>query len=139
MYLLERGFQWSRDLMSYGEATEELRKQERQPGQSEIRAREGVGESVSDGVLDNGSIYNANQIYIDVRTPNDEKRGGNNYFLAFSDFFFAACWAPYTHPQKNYFGENHYGRALGWSDYFPMFLFSVLWLIFLMAFIRYSI
>lgn len=103
--------------MSYGEATEELRKQERQPGQSEIRAREGVGESVSDGVLDNGLIYNANQIYLDVRTPNDEKRGVITILFSciFGFFLHGLLGAVYT-STKNYFGEKYYGGALCWSD-----------------------
>nr|WP_234015856.1 DUF6708 domain-containing protein [Achromobacter spanius] len=127
--------------MSYEEATEELKKQERQPGQAEIHAPEGVGESVSDVVLDNDSIYGGNQIYLDVRTPNDEKRGVITIFFAcFFGFFLNGLLSTlYISTKKIISGEKYYGGALSGSDYFFLFLFSVLWLIFLVAFLKYSI
>ncbi|HHH9282386.1 TPA: hypothetical protein ACP31J_005051, partial [Pseudomonas aeruginosa] len=80
MYLLERGFQWSKSLMTYEEATEEFNKQQRKPGQAELHAPEGVSESVSEEVCDNSSVYAHGDTYIDLRTPNDEKRGIVTFF-----------------------------------------------------------
>ncbi|HAL67278.1 MAG TPA: hypothetical protein DCP84_06330 [Pseudomonas sp.] len=75
MYLFEWGFHWSKSQKSYEEIAEETKNQQRQPGQPELNAPESVQESVSKSVYDNESLYAYNDTYIDVRTPNDEKRG----------------------------------------------------------------
>ena len=141
MYLLERGFQWSKDKMSYEVASEELGRQQRKPRQAEIHAPEGVGESVSAGVFDNESIYEANQIYLDVRTPNDEKRGVITIiFACIFAFIFKGLFATvYISINKITSGQKYSGGALGGSDYFFIVLFSTAWLIFLIAFLKYSI
>lgn len=80
MYMLELGFQWSKSLMTYEEATEELNQKQRRPGQDELDAPKGVFESVSESVFVNDSFYGHNDTYVDVRTPNDEKRGVLTFF-----------------------------------------------------------
>ncbi|WP_313700992.1 DUF6708 domain-containing protein [Achromobacter sp.] len=141
MYLLERGFQWSKDMTSYEAASEELARQQRMLGQAEMHAPEGVGESVSDEVLDNESIYHSNQIYLDVRTPNDEKRGVITIIFACILVFIlkGLIGTLYISAKKIISGEKYFGGPLGGSDYFFIFLFSTVWLIFLVAFLKYSI
>ena len=75
MYLFEWGVHWSKSQKPYEEVVEKAKNQQRQPGQPELNAPESVRESVSKSVYDNDSLYAYNDIYIDVRTPNDEKRG----------------------------------------------------------------
>ncbi|MFG0865858.1 DUF6708 domain-containing protein [Pseudomonas sp. FYR_7] len=75
MYLFEWGFHWSKSQKSYEEIAEEAKNQQRQPGQPVLNAPESVQESVSKSVYDNESLYAYNNTHIDVRTPNDEKRG----------------------------------------------------------------
>lgn len=81
MYMLERGFQWSKSLMTYEEATEEFSTKQRQPGQAELHPPEGVHEAISDRFSDNFSLYAQNDVFIDTRTPNDEKRGVITFFF----------------------------------------------------------
>ncbi len=80
MYLLEWAFQLSKQQMSYEECREDVEKQQRKPGQPELNAPDGIGESVSESVYDNESIYAHNDAFIDVRTSNDEKRGVITFF-----------------------------------------------------------
>ncbi|NWL76214.1 hypothetical protein DM872_05075 [Pseudomonas taiwanensis] len=80
MYLLEWGFQWSKKQMTHKESVETLKDQQRKPGQPELKAPEGVNESVSKVVYDNDSLYAYNDTYIDLRTPNDEKKGAITFF-----------------------------------------------------------
>lgn len=75
MYLLEWAFQLSKQQMSYEECGEAVKKQHRKPGQPELNAPDGVFESVSKYTLDNESLYEYTDNHIDVRTPNDDKRG----------------------------------------------------------------
>lgn len=115
MYLLERGFQWSKSLMTYEEATEEFNKKQRKLGQAELHAPDSVGESVSEGVCDNNSLYAYGDIYIDLCTPNDEKRGVITFFCfvlggmltwaAIATIWFAV--GDFLHPVRN----------LGWEFY----------------------
>ncbi|WP_110973527.1 DUF6708 domain-containing protein [Pseudomonas huaxiensis] len=81
MYFLERGFEWSKTLITYEEATKRALNQKRQPGQADLRTPEGVRESVSDCTYDNSSLYAHNDNHIDLRTPNDEKRGVITFFF----------------------------------------------------------
>jgi len=81
MYILERGFQWSKTLMTYDEAAEEFNTKQRQPGQAKLHPPDGVHEAISDSPADNLSLYAQNNIFIDARTPNDEKRGVITFFF----------------------------------------------------------
>lgn len=97
MYLYEWGFQWSKRRMSYEESLEAVKNQQRKPGQPELNAPDGIRESVSNSVYDNDSLYAYNDSYIDVRTPNDEKRGLITFFVGgagcmFSWATFATLW-----------------------------------------------
>ena len=80
MYLLEWGFQWSKRNSKEEESIDTLIGQQRQGRQSELEAPEGVIESVSNTVYDNDSLYAHNEIYIDLRTPSDEKKGIVTFF-----------------------------------------------------------
>lgn len=134
MYFLERGFQWSKSLMSYEEATEEFSKQQHQPGQTELTAPEGVGDSVSNWLYDNCSVYEYNETFLDLRTPSDEKRGLITIFLlwvyGFLFFFFlkfAGTAAEYIISGYGYYEDI----PLVVKDYFflplfPLFLMAVL-------------
>jgi len=80
MYFLERGFQWSKTLSTYEEDREAYEKKQRQPGQTELHAPEGVDDSVSEKIYDNNSLYSYTEQHIDLRTPSDEKRGVITFF-----------------------------------------------------------
>ncbi|EJN36042.1 hypothetical protein PMI38_04209 [Pseudomonas sp. GM84] len=75
MYWLEWKFQWSKKNSHEEESLESLKAQQRQAGEPELEVPEGVGESVSEQIYDNDSIYLHNDVAIDIRTPNDERRG----------------------------------------------------------------
>ena len=137
MYLLERGFQWSKTLETYEETTEELSKKQRQPGQPELMAPEGVGEPVSDFVFSNKSLYAHTETYIDVRTPNDEKRGVITIFLSciFGITLYAAFDTGAVAFRKILAGHGNGGNPLAGTDYFflivlPLacFLFAVFYI-----------
>ncbi|EHK67048.1 DUF6708 domain-containing protein [Achromobacter arsenitoxydans] len=140
MYFLERGFQWGKSLMSYEEATEEYSKKQRQPGQAELQAPEGVGESVCVAVNENGSLYAHNETYIDVRTPNDEKRGVITAFAGciYGMFIYAFFLALFVSIEKFMSGHRLSGEPLGGSDYFIFTIFPILWLVVLGIFLKYT-
>lgn len=75
MYLYEWSMHWAKGQSTYEQRAEDARNQQRKPGQAILDSPEGVKESVSTQVFDNGSVYSYNETYIDIRTPNDEKRG----------------------------------------------------------------
>ncbi|EJB8386184.1 DUF6708 domain-containing protein [Pseudomonas aeruginosa] len=141
MYFLERGFQWSKSLTSYEEATEEFHKQQRQPGQAELHAPEGVGESVSGKVYDNHSVYAYTNIFIDLRTPNDEKRGVITAFLGWIYFFFLYMIVTISciSVEKFTSGYRHDGEPLAGEDYFFLTLFPVAILLLLAFFLKYTL
>ncbi|MDH0093681.1 hypothetical protein N7373_19705 [Achromobacter mucicolens] len=120
MYFLERGFQWSKTLATYEETTEELSKKQRQPGQPELMVPESVRESVSDFVSSNESLYAHTEEFIDVRTPNDEKRGVITIFLSciFGIILYAAFDAGAVAFRKILAGYGNRGNALAGTDYF---------------------
>ncbi|EHK67051.1 DUF6708 domain-containing protein [Achromobacter arsenitoxydans] len=140
MYFLERGFQWGKRLMSYEEATAEYNKQQRQPGQAELQAPEGVSESVSAVVYDNESLYSYNDIFIDVRTPNDEKKGvitifaGGIYGMLIYWFFMFSS----VSIERFVSGRQHNGELLTGSDYFSLTLFPVTLLVILGIYLKYT-
>ena len=140
MYFLERGFEWSKGLMSYEEATEELNKKQRQPGQAELQAPEGVGESVSKKAYDNGSLYAYNDTFIDIRTPNDEKRGVITIFggYIYGMITYAFALALIVSTERFMSGHQHNGELLTGSDYFFLTLFPILWLVVLGIFLKYT-
>lgn len=75
MYFYEWGYQWAIKNCSYEESLKMAKQQHRKPNQPELDAPENVAESVSASTFDNESIYTYNKAFLDVRTPNDEKRG----------------------------------------------------------------
>lgn len=142
MYFLERGFQWSRSLMSYEDATEEFGKQQRQPGQLEIHAPEGVGESVCNDVYDNKSLYAVSESVMDVRTPNDEKRGVITAFLGWIYGFLIYAFLRTVTVSVDYIHQGHgyYDNVpLDGEDYFFLILFPMLWVVVLCVFLKYTL
>ncbi len=141
MYFLERGFQWSKTLITYEEAMNDFNIQQRQPGQRELHAPEGVSESVSNQVHDNSSIYTHNNKFIDLRTPNDEKRG------IVSIFFFCACGIMlqgligtfYLAVTRIHSGHRHDGELLASTDYFFLIAFPLSWLLVLTIYLKYTL
>ncbi|EHK63293.1 DUF6708 domain-containing protein [Achromobacter arsenitoxydans] len=135
MYFLERGFEWSKSLMSYEDATEELNKKQRQPGQAELQAPEGVGESVSAAVYENDSLYSYNDTYIDVRTPNDEKRGvitifaGSIYSMMIYAFVMTSAIAVESFVSGYWAGEPVSGSDYLFLSFFPLAFLVVLWIL----------
>ncbi|MGO4004193.1 DUF6708 domain-containing protein [Pseudomonas fluorescens] len=75
MYLYEWCMHWSKGQTTYEQRAENARNLQRKPGQAELHSPEGVKESISAQVTDNESVYAYNETYLDIRTPNDEKRG----------------------------------------------------------------
>ncbi|KRC78556.1 hypothetical protein ASE30_25975 [Achromobacter sp. Root83] len=120
MYLIEWAFQISKQEMSYEECDEAVKKQQRKPGQPALNAPEGVGESVSTSVYDNDSVYARNDIYLDVRTINDEKRGVITIFLGWiGAFLFYMLFAiGGLSIEKIFTGHRNNGEPLATSDYF---------------------
>lgn len=141
MYFLERGFQWSKTQITYEQATCMAASRERQPGQEEFHGPEGVRESVSTRVYDNSSIYKHGNEYLDLRTPNDEKRG------VISIFFLGVCGVIlqgligtlYLSVKKISSGHRHDGALLQSTDYFFLVTFPVFWLIVLAVFLKYTL
>ena len=141
MYFLERGFQWSKTLITYEEAMNDFNNQQRKPGQPELYAPEGVNESVSDQVNDNSSAYEYNNKYIDLRTPNDEKRG------VISLFFLCTCGiilqalagTLYIAVKRIHSGLRHDGSLLEVSDYFFLVVFPLFWLLMLAIYLKYTL
>lgn len=140
MYFLERGIEWSKTLITYEEATEMATKRKRQPGQSEFHPPKGVSESVSNWAYDNSSIYMHTERYIDLRTPNDEKRGVITIFALC--IYGMLIYAVITHAliAMNYIslGYGYQGTTLTGIDYFFLPLFPLLWLVTLGVFLKYT-
>ncbi|WP_242487374.1 MULTISPECIES: DUF6708 domain-containing protein [unclassified Pseudomonas] len=137
MYLFEWGFQWSKKQMTYEECTEAVNNQQRKPGQAELNAPDGVQESVSKSVYDNESLYNYNDTYIDLRTPNDEKRGLITIFLGWLGgfFFYLLIVTLDISIRRLYTGLNHDGTPVSGSDCFflimiPLFVVGMLFIYF---------
>ena len=140
MYFLERGFQWSKTLITYEEALKEFNLQQRQAGQAELHAPESVSDSVSKRIHDNCSLYSYNDKYIDLRTPNDEKRGAITIFLGFAygfvTYMFLSMGA--ISAEKIISGHNHSGAQLGISDYLILTLFPLFWPAILYILLKYT-
>ncbi|WP_028625565.1 DUF6708 domain-containing protein [Pseudomonas plecoglossicida] len=141
MYFLERGFQWSKTLMTYEEACEEYEKEQRQPGQEELHAPEGVGDSVSEKVYDNESLYSYSEQYIDLRTPNDEKRGIITFFAGcfYGIIIHALVLTLSISIPDLTSGYRNDGVLLAGSDYFFLTLFPIFWLVVLGIFLKYTL
>ncbi|WP_415639494.1 hypothetical protein, partial [Pseudomonas plecoglossicida] len=140
MYFLERGFQWSKTLITYEEAREEYEKEQRQPGQTELHAPEGVSDSVSEKVYDNDSLYSYSEQYIDLRTPSDEKRGIITFFVGcfYGMIFHTLVMISNVSISKFISGRRHDGELLSGSDYFFLILFPILLLTLLAVFLKYT-
>lgn len=140
MYFLERGFQWSKTLTTYEETTQELSKKQRQPGQPELIAPESVGESVSTHVFNNNSLYAHTETFIDLRTPNDEKRGVITILLScvFGISFHAALDTGTVAFKKILAGHGNDGHPLAGSDYFFLVVLPLACLVFAVLYIKYT-
>ncbi|WP_415639497.1 hypothetical protein, partial [Pseudomonas plecoglossicida] len=140
MYFLERGFQWSKTLSTYEEDREAYEKKQRQPGQDELHAPEGVGDSVSKKVYGNDSLYSHTENFIDLRTPSDEKRGIVTTFLGWIYFFLSYATIETTSiaAEKILLGTRNNGEELRTTDYFFLIIFSLIWLILLIVFLKYT-
>uniref|UniRef100_UPI000DA6C8E0 hypothetical protein n=1 Tax=Pseudomonas huaxiensis TaxID=2213017 RepID=UPI000DA6C8E0 len=142
MYFLERGFQWSKALITYEEAMNDFNNQQRQPGQAELHAPEGIKESVSDRVHENSSIYSHKENYIDVRTPNDEKRGVITFFASWIYGMIIYSIAINTTMSIDYAiaGHSYYDEIpLTNVDLFFAVLFPLLWMAVLAIFLKYTL
>ncbi|MCU1720350.1 DUF6708 domain-containing protein [Pseudomonas sp. 5P_5.1_Bac1] len=141
MYFLERGFEWSKTLITYEEATKSALNQKRQPGQEELNAPDGVGESVSDLAYDNSSLYAHNDTYIDLRTPNDEKRGIVSIFSLgiYGVIFQGLIGTLYLAAKRIFSGHRHNGELLETADYFFLVTFPIFWLLVLVIFLKYTL
>ena len=141
MYFLERGFEWSKTLITYEEATKRAFNQKRQPGQADLRTPEGVRESVSDCTYDNSSLYAHNDTYIDLRTPNDEKRGIVIIFSLgiYGVIFQGFIGTLYLAVKRIFSGYRHNGELLETIDYFFLVTFPIFWLLVLVIFLKYTL
>ena len=141
MYFLERGFQWSKTLITYEEAMNDFNNQQRKPGQAELHAPEGINESVSDRIHENSSIYSHKENHIDVRTPNDEKRGVITFFASciYGMLIYAFLMTLFISSNQIRTGHGPLSKAtLTSSDHFFNILFPLLWLLVLGIFIKYT-
>ncbi|HBO3624727.1 DUF6708 domain-containing protein [Pseudomonas aeruginosa] len=140
MYLLEYGFKCSIELATYENITEELSKKQRQPGQPELITPEGVRESVSNFAFSNKSLYAYGDTYIDLRTPNDEKRGVVTIFLAWicGMFLYAAVNTGAVSFRKILAGHGNNGDPLVASDYFFLITLPLLCLLVAIFCLRYT-
>jgi len=141
MYFLERGFEWSKTLMTYEEATEQAINRKRQPGQEMLHAPEGVGESVSDKVYDNSSVYLHNEIFLDVRTPSEEKRGVVTIFavVLYGMIIYSIVVNSMISIDHVVAGHGYHDEIpLTTVDYFFAVLFPVFWLLVLGVFLKYT-
>ncbi|NWL76209.1 hypothetical protein DM872_05050 [Pseudomonas taiwanensis] len=141
MYLFEWGFQWSKSLMTYEEAVERFNKKQRQPGQTELHAPEGVTESISKTVYDNNSIYAYNDTVIDLRTPSDEKRGLITIFLGWIYWFLFYFLLKFSSTAAEYIiaGHGYYEDVpLASKDYFFLPLFPLFFMTILGVFLKYT-
>ena len=140
MYFMERGFQWSKTLITYEEAKSDFNNQQRRPGQTELDAPENVDESVSPHVHDNVSLYSHNDTYIDLRTPGDEKRGIITFFLGWIYGFLTYMFLGMTiiSAKKIIAGKSHDGTLLTNFDYLILTTFPMFWPIVLLVFLKYT-
>lgn len=141
MYFLERGFQWSKTLITYEEAMSDFNKQQRQPGQSELHAPDGISECVSDKPHENSSLYKYNKTYIDTRTPNDEKRGVITFFATciYGMIIYAIIINTTMSIDYAVAGHSYHNEIpLTDTDYFFAVLFPVLWIAVLAVFLKYT-
>ncbi|AXM98843.1 DUF6708 domain-containing protein [Pseudomonas plecoglossicida] len=140
MYFLERGFQWSKTLITYEEAREEYEKEQRQPGQTELHAPEGVGDSASKKVYDNDSLYSYSEQYIDLRTPSDEKRGVITFFAGciYGMIIHTLALTLSVSIPDLTSGYRNDGELLKSSDYFFLILFPILLIVLLAVFLKYT-
>ncbi|MHA6196165.1 DUF6708 domain-containing protein [Pseudomonas wadenswilerensis] len=141
MYFLERGFEWSKTLITYEEATAKASNLQRNAGQKELDAPEGVSESVSDSTYDNASIYSYSDNCIDLRTPGDEKRGVITFF--FSGIYGVILYAVITNTKMSIdhviAGHGYHDKIpLTNADYFFSMLFPLFWMIVLGIFLKYT-
>ena len=139
MYFLEKGFQWSKTLITYEEAMEEFKHQQRQPGQAELHAPDGVSESVSSEINNNLSVYAHTDRYLDLRTPNEEKRGIITIFslCIYGMLTYAVLTHTYIAAKYILSGHGYHGMPLTGTDYFFLPLFPLLWAIVLGLFLKY--
>ncbi|OOV89368.1 MULTISPECIES: DUF6708 domain-containing protein [unclassified Pseudomonas] len=135
MYLYEWGFQWSKKLMTYEESIEAAKKRQGQPGLTELNAPDGIQESVSKSVYDNDSLYAYNDTYIDLRTPNDEKRGLITIFLGGIGWlvFYPLVATAYISITRIFAGFYSVEDPINWSEYFfligfPLFFWGMLFI-----------
>ncbi len=140
MYFLERGFEWSKTLTTYEEAKKEYNNQQRQPGQQELHAPKGINETVSDSTSDNSSIYTYCDRHIDLRTPNDEKKGLITMFLGWIYWFIIYMLIQTTiiSIEHIFTGHEYENTELKNIDYLILGLFPLLWLITLGIFLKYT-
>ena len=140
MYFLERGFEWSKTLTTYEKAREEFNNQQRQPGQRELHAPEGISEKTSNSICENSSIYSYCESHIDLRTPNDEKRGLITIFLGWIYWFLIYMLAQATMISIEEIVVNPGGqkKPLQEIEYLILGVFPILWLIVLGVFLKYT-
>jgi len=141
MYFLERGFQWSKTLITYEEAMSDFSNQQRRPGQRELHVPEGITESVSAQARENKSLYSYNNNHIDIRTPNDEKRGIITFFASciYGMLTYAFFMTSLISTNQIHAGHAPLSKtALTSADYFFNILFPLLWLLVLGIFIKYT-
>ncbi|MDD0973273.1 DUF6708 domain-containing protein [Pseudomonas fontis] len=140
MYFFEWGYQIARRAMSYEESLEAFNKQKRQPGQPELNAPDGVGESVSASVSAHESIYTYNEVYIDARTPNDEKRGVITFFVGGIGMMLIYMFLGllFIYLNQVFTGYDSAGDALLRSDYFFAPLVLVIPAIALVVYYKYA-
>ena len=140
MYFLERGFEWSKTLITYEEATERSNNRQRQAGQEELHTPDGVGESVSSQVYDNSSLYSYSDSYIDLRTPGDEKRGVITIFASciYGMIVYMVCSTLFIAIERMASGRRHDGVVLETYEYFILPLFPIFSALVLCVFLRYT-
>ena len=141
MYFLERGFEWSKTLLSYEEATAQAINRKRQPGQEELHTPEGVRESVSAMIYNNNSIYTYDESFIDIRTPNDEKRGVISVFFLFilTAILYGVMGTLYLAVKKITLGYRNDGDLLTLSDHLFLVAFPIFWGLVLVVFLKYTL
>ncbi|MEN5162058.1 DUF6708 domain-containing protein [Achromobacter spanius] len=141
MYILEKGFQWSRSLLTYEEAMEELHWKQCKSGEAELQAPEGVCDTVSSSLYDNDSLYAYTDQYIDLRTPNDEKKGVITAFLVWTYGFLFYYFFRFSSTAIEYIvaGHGYYeDEPLVAQDYFVIPLFPAFLLLILGVFLRFT-
>jgi len=140
MYFLERGFEWSKTLITYEEATERSNNRKRQAGQEELHVPMGVGESVFSEVYDNSSLYSYSDRYIDLRTPGDEKRGVITIFAfcIYGMIVYMICSLSAIAVERMVSGSRHDGVALEAYEYFVLSLFPMFSILVLCVFLKYT-